>query len=169
MEIIATADGNQIIVWDICSGDIVERLAEHTSSINRVCFSPSGILFVSGSEDGSIILWDCQTWTKLQTFNGHKEEITSVSFNRTSDRIVSTSYDGTARVWSVATGMEELNIHTGASAAYSASFNDSGDTIAVACDSLVNLYDAHTGELKQSLAGHESTVSTVPLVKMEVC
>ena len=74
---------------------------------------------------------------------------------------MSTSDDGTARVWSVATGMEELNIHIGASKAYSASFNDSGDVIAMTCVSLVNLYDAHTGELKQSLAGHNNTVYSV--------
>jgi len=160
MEIIATAglDG-AIIVWDISSGDIIETLKGSRST--RVCFSPCGTLLVAGSEDGSIILWDCQTWTRLQTFNGCVKFIKSVSFNRTSDRIVSTSFDCTARVWSVATGMEELNIQTGTSAAYSASFNDSGDTIAVTCDKVVNLYDAHTGELKQSLAGHASTVYSI--------
>ena len=82
-------------------------------------------------------------------------------FNRTSDSIVSTSDDGTVRVWSVATGIEELNIDVSLSTTTSACFNDIGDTIAVAHGSLVNLFDALTGELKQSLAGHEDLVSSV--------
>ena len=157
MEMIASVGSyTSVKICDLSSGDIIATLKGHTGETYRVCFSLCGALLACGSLNGSIAVWDCETWTRMQTFTGHASAVLSVSFSRAGDKILSTSHDGTVRVWSLVSNMEELKITPGSTNTICARFINNDDTIIVTYDGMIKIYDAHTGELKRSLADHPS-------------
>src|SRR5260370_38060431 len=49
---------NIVRIWDVASGELVERLKGHERSVYSVAFSPDGRGVVSGSWDNSLKYWD---------------------------------------------------------------------------------------------------------------
>jgi len=67
-------------IWDIETGQLVERLRAHQDSVYSVAFTPDGQSLVSGSLDRSLKVWDVSNLgrtktgepTKFIDFLGHK-------------------------------------------------------------------------------------------------
>lgn len=75
-------------IWDVQTGNLVERLAGHKDSVYSVAFTPDGKGLVSGSLDQTLKHWDLMPLVKkrydsvkkeynekcqcLVTFSGHK-------------------------------------------------------------------------------------------------
>lgn len=49
---------NEVLLWDVSEGRLVQSLRGHSSFITDVTFSPEGHALVSSSENGQVILWD---------------------------------------------------------------------------------------------------------------
>jgi len=45
-------------IWDVSTGQLVERLRGHSDSVTSVAFTPDGKGLVSGSEDKTLKFWD---------------------------------------------------------------------------------------------------------------
>jgi WD40 repeat protein len=63
---IAMGVGNDVVLWDIESQEVVYQLVGHTESVNEVSFSPDQRMLASSGEDGNIILWDLETGEQLR-------------------------------------------------------------------------------------------------------
>src|SRR4051794_38253762 len=73
-----SSDGNTIIsgswdktikVWDLKSGQLLQTLTGHSSSVTSVTVSSDGNTIISGSEDKTIKLWNTQTFQLLCTLH----------------------------------------------------------------------------------------------------
>ncbi|QYO64203.1 pentapeptide repeat-containing protein [Leptolyngbya sp. 7M] len=67
------SDDTYIKLWDVQTGECLQVLSGHASSVHMVAFSPDGQLLASGSEDGTIRLWqvsDCRSASCIATLEG---------------------------------------------------------------------------------------------------
>jgi len=86
-------------VWDASTGEQLNVLNGHTSSVNSVAFLMDGTRIVSGSFDKSVRVWDVSTGEQLNVLNGHTESVKSVAFSTDGTCIVSGSNNKSVRVW----------------------------------------------------------------------
>jgi general transcriptional corepressor TUP1 len=49
---------NFVRLWDLQTGQLIEHLVGHISSVHSVAFTPDGKGLVSGSEDGTLKYWN---------------------------------------------------------------------------------------------------------------
>ncbi|WWC93597.1 hypothetical protein V866_000432 [Kwoniella sp. B9012] len=114
-------------VWNVQTGQQVERLKGHKDSVYSVAFSPDGKCLVSGSLDRTLRIWDL-TGTKREaetlppgskdiqknlgtcqsTLNGHKDYVLSVAISPDGQWVVSGSKDRSIQFWHIATGQAQL-------------------------------------------------------------
>ncbi len=102
----------EILVWDIKTGEIVNRLRDGLTpgaSNASTSEAPSPITFLeyfeatnivaAGYADGSIKIWDLTSTSVLISFQGHKSAISILKFDRSGTRLVSGSSDSSIILW----------------------------------------------------------------------
>ncbi len=94
------------ILWDLESGNEMQRFDGHSQSVSNVAFSPDGQFIVTGSQDRRVKLWDLANGEEIRTFSGHEGGITSLNFSPNGQFLLTSSFDDTARLWDVETGDE---------------------------------------------------------------
>ena len=145
-------------IWDVHTGEHRRTLTEHTGDIEGLAFSPDGkTLASSGSGDGTIRFWDVRTGDQKHAVTGHADYVYSVAFNPDGKFFASGYSDSSIRFWDVETGLH-LKTFKGPRLNYDASclvFSLDGKTLACTDGLDIRLQDAHTGEEKMLLTGHE--------------
>ncbi len=170
----ASAD-MQLKVWDFETGDIVQRLARHTTPVTAVAVRGDGLRLVSGSEDGNLRLWDAETWEELFSWNPHVEEVTALAYDHVQGRIVSGSRDKTIRVFD-GKGEQLILIRTNAAVQALAMTPDGSRIVSgggvprkrilrgartnldPVVDSVLSEWNADTGELLRELGGVQGLI-----------
>jgi glucose repression regulatory protein TUP1 len=114
-------------VWNVQTGQQVERLKGHKDSVYSVAFSPDGKSLVSGSLDRTLRVWDL-TQTKravehppagskevekglgtcASTLNGHKDYVLSVAISPDGRWVVSGSKDRSIEFWDILSGQAQF-------------------------------------------------------------
>ena len=59
------------LVWDVQTGEELQRFSDHTAFLYDVAFSPTSLLALTGSADNTARLWDFKTGQELRRFTGH--------------------------------------------------------------------------------------------------
>ncbi|KLT38664.1 WD40 repeat-like protein [Cutaneotrichosporon oleaginosum] len=114
-------------VWNVQTGQQVERLKGHKDSVYSVAFSPDGKSLVSGSLDRTLRVWDlAQTkravehspagskevekglGTCASTLNGHKDYVLSVAISPDGRWVVSGSKDRSIEFWDILSGQAQF-------------------------------------------------------------
>src|SRR5260370_37426518 len=65
---LAAASDKTIYIWDAALGKRLQLLSGHTSSINRVVWSPAGQWLASAGNDYTVRLWDTKTAKEVRQF-----------------------------------------------------------------------------------------------------
>ena len=119
-------------VWNVSTGQQVERLKGHKDSVYSVAFSPDGKSLVSGSLDRTLRVWDLSNTKRVtesaasnpnpnakdliekglgicqSTLNGHKDYVLSVAISPDGQWVVSGSKDRSIQFWNIATGQAQF-------------------------------------------------------------
>jgi WD40 repeat protein len=93
-----------VAVWDLESGSLVRRLAEHQGWLSSLAVSPDGRRLVSGSHDHTVAIWDLESGTCLRLLRGHQGAVSAVAVSPDGRRVASGSYDETVVVWDLDSG-----------------------------------------------------------------
>ncbi|MEQ8677878.1 MAG: protein kinase [Aggregatilineales bacterium] len=97
-------------VWDLSTGEELQRFAPPAGYIRTVMFSPDSTSVISGTWTGAtggvMSLWSVDTGDLIQQFYGHTDIISGIVFLPDGERVASVSWDRTLRLWDISTGIE---------------------------------------------------------------
>jgi WD40 repeat protein len=152
---------NNIKVWNVSTGKLLQTLTGHSDRVWSVAFSPDGQTLASGSDDKTIKLWDVRTGKLLQTLTGDSD-FNSVAYSPDGQTLASGSRDETIKLWNASTG-ELLQSFIGhSSSVWSLAYSPDGKTLASGSrDDTIKLWNARTGKLLQTLTGDSDFNSVV--------
>ncbi|KAG7193457.1 uncharacterized protein KQ657_000876 [Scheffersomyces spartinae] len=118
----------EILVWDIKTGEILQRLSEGLtpgasnssttsppSPVSYLAYHELNNLVAAGYANGSIKVWDLASESVLVSFEGHKSGITKLVFDKSGTRLCSGSQDSTIILWDLVgeEGLFKLKGHKG--------------------------------------------------------
>lgn len=78
------------------NGEIVRvdfDFLDHSASVQRVSFHPSGAFLLSASDDSTLIIFDLLEGRPIYTLSGHKGPITAASFSPSGEHFASGGAD----------------------------------------------------------------------------
>jgi WD40 repeat protein/DNA-binding SARP family transcriptional activator len=133
--LIGLADG-KIVVWDLASGEELDRLTGHTAGVNDIAFGPEGSIALSGGNDSQVILWDLTAGQEIRRLDGHSGIVRAVDISAGGRLAVSggfagESYDapGELIVWSLETGEEVRRFEGHVAGVVDAALSPDGQTL----------------------------------------
>jgi len=72
--------GDEILIWDLRSGEQIAELKGHKHNVKSLAFSPDGERLVTGSLDGTVRVWNRNTFEQIQIFSA-EQPIAVVSYS----------------------------------------------------------------------------------------
>ena len=87
-----------ICVWDVNSGDLLNRIKGHANAVTCVRFSQDGRRLISGSQDGTVRFWEPISGQELLTLENHSDWVNSIAFDPSERILASASNDGTVKL-----------------------------------------------------------------------
>jgi WD40 repeat protein len=102
-------------IWDLDTGQEIQKLPTHENSSSKVTFSPDGRLlasyrpdqpgnrdvFAPQNQDPTIRIWDIATGRELRRLARHRGSVSAVVFTPDGRSLISGGDDATALVWDV--------------------------------------------------------------------
>jgi WD40 repeat protein len=98
-------------VWDLSSGEELERFDPESGFVRAVAFSPDNVHVASAVYDqdagsGRIEIWNVETGERDSSYRGHTDVISALRFNADGRYLYSASWDRTIRIWDTQTGIQ---------------------------------------------------------------
>jgi WD40 repeat protein len=138
--------GHDILLWDVKTRQLMDKLIGHTDIIRSIAFDRDGNMMASGSEDQTVILWDMKTGHPVHTMRGHSNAVTTVAFSPDGKTLASGSEDTTVMLWDVETGQPISTMSKHSRKVRSVAFSPDGKTLASGSDDgTIILSDVKTG------------------------
>lgn len=109
---LACAAYNEIILWDVKTGDSLYTMKEHEGIVTALAFSPDSETFASSSKSNQnpIILCDTATGQVKTSLSGHTSWIATLDFSHDGGTIVGASHNGSITAWDTSTGITRQRI-----------------------------------------------------------
>ncbi len=161
-----------LLLTDLETGDVVQRMEGHQDWIWDVDVLPDGERALSASSDQTLRLWDLQTGEAIRTLEGHEYQIRAMDVGDDGTRAVSGSFEQTEGIngrlilWNLETGEVLSRSEPVASPILSLDFSPSGFTaLSGHLDGSIILWNAESWTplltFDASVGGHSEQVWTV--------
>jgi WD40 repeat protein/ABC-type sugar transport system substrate-binding protein len=134
---------DNVILWDMATGQEIRRFDGHTHRVYTVEFSPDGQTIFTGSRDNTMRQWDVSTGEQLQVFERENgDRIWQLAVSPDGTQVVTAHGGGDVLLWNVDDGtFYEFEGHE--DAVIGVDFSSNGQTVAsVAFDGTVKVWDA---------------------------
>ena len=151
------AGSRNMSLWDLATGSELRRLDGKVNWVHAVALSPRGEYVLSGNFDGTIHLWDGITGKHIRAFRDDQGIVSSLDFSPRGP-MLECRLDGPLTLREVESGRALIQLDGRGAAA----FSPDGNRIASgAAGHRVQLWDAETGRVIRSLAGHGDGIRSV--------
>lgn len=143
----AHSGDNDVMLWDLQSGEILRRLQGHKDAVFRVAFRPDGRSAVSSSADSTLILWNLDDGKILSTMRGHTTFAYTFAISPRGDRVFSASFDLSVILWDVERAQELRRFHGHSGPVTAAQFLSDGRRVLTgAVDKTMRLWDIYSAD-----------------------
>jgi WD40 repeat protein len=153
---LATADYDQIRIWDASTFREVGALAGHTDFVWGLAWSPAStpLILASASQDGSVRLWDAQNRSAIAALE--TGWAMCIAWSPDGTRLAVGNFSGDVQVWDAST--HQL-LHTWKSGAgspiISVAWSPDGKTLASGeLGGDIHLWDVESGALGRTITGY---------------
>ena len=175
--VVAGGEDGVLTIWDAHTGSERARLVGHTAAVRRCAISPDGSFIVSAGYDRRIRIWDAATGEIRHVLVGHTDGVTVCAISADGRVVVTSSLDETLKLWDAASGavlrtlsaqwqsgrggwLKRRSPAGHAAAVWACAISQDGRYVASASsDQTVKIWDAATGEERQTLVGHTAAVN----------
>ncbi|MCA9137525.1 MAG: hypothetical protein KDB00_12225, partial [Planctomycetales bacterium] len=99
-------DGLDAVIFDVATGNELQRFGRHSITVHGVAFSNDGRLAATACEDRKLRVWDVKNGSVLSTLGGHSAPILQVAFSSDDKTIATGDESGSIRLWHLPTGHE---------------------------------------------------------------
>lgn len=97
----ASSGWREVSIWNIDTGERLNRLEGHTGWISAVAYNPDGKSVASGGIGEVIILWDVETGIPINEFYTGADFIQSIEFSPDGSYLVSAGALGEVLLWPI--------------------------------------------------------------------
>ncbi len=164
------SEDETVKIWDSHSGKLIRTLSGHTDPVSSVSFRSDGKWLASGSWDKSVKIWDSHSGNLLRSFGEQSYSDTSVEsviFSPDGKKLASVYETGGVLIWDSYTG-KRIGGLLRIGDIMSISFSPDGEWIASGGshsadrhDSLVKIWDSHSGKWIRYFEGDNGHIGTV--------
>lgn len=154
----------QLLVWEWQSESHVLKQASHHDAINALTYSPDGTKIITAADDGKIKLWDVKSGFCIATFTEHSSGVTACQYAKRGNVLFTASLDGSVRAWDLVRYRNFRTFTAPSRLSFSClAVDPSGEVVAAgSLDSFdIHIWSVQTGQLLDTIAGHEGPVSTL--------
>lgn len=141
---IAVVEGTNILIYDVASGALLDRLEGHTDTILDVAWSPVDMRIASAGVDQTVKAWDGETGALLQNLIGHFEPVTQVFWSPDGTRLISSGIESNPSLFMWDSQSGSLDLSTDAGSIVDAAFSPNGQVLAISYSSGLSLFDGET-------------------------
>ena len=106
-KIIAASEGNNVLLWDATTGQVIKTFNGPNAASAGLAFSPDGKTLAVGYADNNIYFWNLTLGIGLPPLPGHTESVNSVAYSPDGKYFASGSNDQTVILWT--TGSSAAN------------------------------------------------------------
>lgn len=97
--LIAAGERRVVNAWDTRNRNETDSLLGHPRGIRSLAFSPDGLIFATGCDDGAVRLCDSMTSQIVLALEGHLSGVTAVAFSPDASTLASCGADGEVLLW----------------------------------------------------------------------
>jgi WD40 repeat protein/serine/threonine protein kinase len=154
-------------VWDAQTGQEVFALPGGPEEFMAVAFSPDRPYLVTGRANGTVQVWNARTGREVGTLGTHARHIRGVVFSRDGRHLASASGDGMVKLWDAKRLDQKQEAYRTLRArvpgqCLNVAFSQDGRRLATGGEeNTVKIWDVQTGQVLQTLRGHNGEVYTV--------
>ncbi len=94
----------ELFVWDVSSGQRLQAWSEPSAIVYALAWSPTGVVLLSGGNDGSMRWWDVQSGECLALRQGHQGAVQSLRVSPDGSMLASCGDDGAINIWDLQSG-----------------------------------------------------------------
>jgi len=158
LPVLGTASADQTArIWGMHSGTCLLQYHGHNGSVNSIRFHPCKELVLTTSGDGTAHIWQCAVSLHNESSSGRvassEDELEFCEMEQYSDTENTSSQIPTLR-----TPLQTLTGHTGV--VISGDWLSGGEQVITGgWDRLATIWDAHSGQCVQQLAGHDDELT----------
>lgn len=154
---LAVAADKSIVLWDVASGSVRQKLTGHRDFVIDTAFSPDGRQLLSASRGHQARLWDVSSGKLLRELTG--SDFTAAAFAADGRRAITGEWQGGAKLWDLSSGavLRPFALETRDLTAVRVT-PDGRQAVSTSMTGAVDAWDLETGALLQSFQGSRDFV-----------
>jgi WD40 repeat protein len=159
--LVSSGSSGSCSVWDLDSGQELQRFNGHQDRVRALAVAPCGTLVISGSDDRTIRVWEVDSAKEILKIPLVRQWPRSIAVTSDGRFAVTAAESSTVKVWNLETGAEVQSFRGHSARVNSVAIVDAQRVVSGSDDHTVRVWDLESGQPVSVLSGHDAKVNAV--------